>query len=332
MNCKWCGNVVGENDKFCQHCGGNLMNTNVSENPQVSNATMNQSIQTNTEAKANIWLVILSVFIPLAGLIIFLVKKDDDKKTAKASGLAALISFCVSIILFIVSIVFILTVATNSINSVFDKAQNAMEDIETEMNNNGYDTEDLEDAIDDFKDKTDDFIDKVEDLNITNMWNNYEFSLNNQVIKLPCSYSDLGFKMKSAEEMSYISPNYYTLVNLYKNDNLALYIELLNDTEEDILYTNAKVTRISQTQYQASTGADIVTFPGGLQVGQEITKEAIINLLGTPNDINNYESDGYISDTYSYFEDTFYTTTNYYKIKVVNGVIDELTLDHRNYE
>ena len=233
MNCKWCGNVVGENDKFCQHCGGNLMNTNVSENIQTSNFTRNQNNNftqsTNNEEKVNVWFVILSVFIPLAGLIIFLVKKDDDKKTAKASGIAALISFGVSILLSIVSVVTLITSATNSINSVFDKAQNVIEDIETEMNDNGYDIEDLEGAIEDFKDKTEDFIDKIEDLNITNNWSNYGFSLNNQVVKLPCNYSELsnivGFKMKSAEEKSYISPNYYTLVNLYKNDNLALYIE-----------------------------------------------------------------------------------------------------------
>lgn len=62
-----------------------------------------------------------------------------------------------------------------------------------------------------------------------------------------------------------------------------------------------------------------------------MTKEKLVLLFGEPSDIYNYTSDNYVSDTYSYVENTSYTTINYYKIKVLNGVIDELTIDHRNY-
>ena len=50
-----------------------------------------------TEEKASVGLAILSFLIPLAGLIIFLTKKDEKPKTAKVSGICALVSFIINI-------------------------------------------------------------------------------------------------------------------------------------------------------------------------------------------------------------------------------------------
>lgn len=54
------------------------------------------------EEKASVGLAILSFIIPLAGLIIFLVKKDSRPKTAKVSGICALVSFIINIVFTIV--------------------------------------------------------------------------------------------------------------------------------------------------------------------------------------------------------------------------------------
>lgn len=54
------------------------------------------------EQKANVGLAILSFLIPIAGLIIFLVEKDKKPKTAKASGICALVSFILYIIFYVV--------------------------------------------------------------------------------------------------------------------------------------------------------------------------------------------------------------------------------------
>lgn len=51
------------------------------------------------EEKASVGLAILSFFIPLAGLIIFLTKKNDRPKTAKVSGIYALVSFILNIVI-----------------------------------------------------------------------------------------------------------------------------------------------------------------------------------------------------------------------------------------
>ena len=118
--------------------------------------------------------------------------------------------------------------------------------------------------------------------------------MNGKIIKLPCTYSELSTAtaaiMKSSDAKSYISPGYYSLANLYKDEKLALYIEVLNDTTIDQLYTDSKITRVSQTKYQKSLGATELIFPGNLKVGQEITKENIIELLGNPSNISNSNS------------------------------------------
>ena len=291
---------------------------NVVNNVQYQTETINQQ-----EGKANVGLVILSVLIPIVGLIIFLVKKDSDKKTAKASGIAALISFGVSILVTIISVVAISLSAKNIIDDAIDSAQDyeIIEDDETQVDDSYYDEDDNE-------------IDSGNS-NISDEWKNYQFTVNNKTLSLPATYSDLSSatssEMQSSYTKSYLQSGYYAIVNMYKNDKLALYTEVLNDTDQDMLYTDCKITSVSQTKYQISVGADEIIFPGGLKAGQEITESEIISLFGTPDDTYNYESDGYISNTYTYLEDTNYTTINYYEIKVVNGVIDELTLDNRNY-
>ena len=346
MNCKWCNKEIESNAKFCKYCGGSLVNeqnqesvqTNLQQ-PEQEQIIVNQSTvntQTNKEEnKVNVWFVILSVFIPLAGLIIFLVKKDSDKKTAKASGIAALISFGVSLIISIMSIITLVNIANRQADYIKDSIQDTTEELKEDIfdDNNNFDIEsdDEETNLDEVLDE--DIIDNTE---ISNNWTNYQFIVNNKTIKLPCKFDELSSvtetKMKSAEEKSYISPNHYAIVNLYKNEKLALHIELLNNGTEDIVYTDGMVTRVWQNKFHISSGATVITFPGGLQAGQEITKEEIVNLLGEPSDIKNYSSDGYVLDTYSYFSDDLFTTTNNYIIKVANGVIDELILDHRNYE
>lgn len=59
--------------------------------------------QQPVEQKASVGLAILSFFIPIAGLIIFLTKKNDRPKTAKVSGICALVSFILNIVIGVIS-------------------------------------------------------------------------------------------------------------------------------------------------------------------------------------------------------------------------------------
>lgn len=54
------------------------------------------------EQKASVGFAILSFIIPIAGLIIFLTQKDKRPKTAKVSGICALVSFILNIIVYVI--------------------------------------------------------------------------------------------------------------------------------------------------------------------------------------------------------------------------------------
>lgn len=313
MFCKWCGSKVDATTKFCPNCGKEISNSE-------SNANVNQ--ENNSTAakneKVNVWLAILSFIIPLAGLIIFLMKKDKDPKTAKASGICAIVGFLLGFIISFILTFLVISGGLKMSEKMIDESLNTFDNV---------------------IEKSDDVINKNEDkkdTNVSNDWDDYEFIVNGYEIELPCSYDELkkatGFNMKSSDENSSLSNNYYAMVNMYKNDKLALYTEILNDLGRDAKYTEGKITRVGQSKYQVSTGADVLTFPGNLKAGDSITEDKIKELFGEPNDISEYSSDGYESKTYTYNEDTSWTTTNYYEIQVVNGIIDQLTLDNRNYK
>lgn len=65
------------------------------------------------EEKASVGFAILSFFIPLAGLIIFLTKKNDRPKTAKVSGICALVSFILNIVIGVIGGVAATKIAEN---------------------------------------------------------------------------------------------------------------------------------------------------------------------------------------------------------------------------
>lgn len=67
-----------------------------------NNQNFGYAPQQPVEEKASVGLAILSFLIPLAGLIIFLVHKDKRPKTAKASGICALVSFILNIVMTVI--------------------------------------------------------------------------------------------------------------------------------------------------------------------------------------------------------------------------------------
>jgi len=168
-------------------------------------------------------------------------------------------------------------------------------------------------------------------------WKNYEVQIKGQKVTLPVSYDDLsrltGFVYDEDDLNESLDDGYYTLANMYANDRLALYVELTNDSGSTKLYKEIPITRISQSEYQVvDNGAEKVVFPGGLVAGVQMTEDELFDILGMPDDIYKYEDDDYVSNTYTYTEDgSDYASANFYEINIVNGVIDEIQLDHRDY-
>lgn len=172
----------------------------------------------------------------------------------------------------------------------------------------------------------------TENVGVSN-WKDYQVLVGSTKVNLPCSYQDIAqvmnAKMKDTDEKSYLESNYYTTCTLYSNDKITLYIQVLNDTNTDKTLADCKVTRISQTKSQVERyGAKEVIFPGDLKVGMSISENELKSKFGEPakvyNGDNNYNK-------YTWAEDQNWKTNNNIEVTVVNGVIDEISLDHRNY-
>lgn len=164
-------------------------------------------------------------------------------------------------------------------------------------------------------------------------WKKYQFNIKGKTLSLPCSYLEFkdisGFSMKSSDEKSYLEKKSSTYTNLYIVDKgkqkLALYIDIENDTSEDLQYLKSNMVRLWQTKAQVEDyNAEAITFPGNIKVGMEMTKEEIIELFGEPGKIR--ESSDII--TISYYGDEIFTTINCYEIEIYKGKIDSIKLDH----
>jgi len=94
--CPNCGTQVNENQDVCLNCGKTLKS--------VFNVNIN-------DTGGFVW-GLLGFFVPLAGLVIYLLWKDEKPRTAKACGTGALISvilgFSIPIVFFLLSLLFLI--------------------------------------------------------------------------------------------------------------------------------------------------------------------------------------------------------------------------------
>ena len=94
--CKNCGQEIDDKAAVCVHCG-------------VTQTTAAQVVDNGGFGWG-----LLGCCIPVAGLVLFLVWKDNKPKTAKAAGIGALISVISSVIFYVIYfiLIFVLAAAT----------------------------------------------------------------------------------------------------------------------------------------------------------------------------------------------------------------------------
>lgn len=111
MKCPNCGATVDYTFKVCPYCGENL-SLETQKNPYPSrpaNAQENSSAE-NPEDYGAAGFGVLGFFIPLVGLILYLVWKNTLPKRAKAAGKGALISVILGFVLVILYIILLAAV------------------------------------------------------------------------------------------------------------------------------------------------------------------------------------------------------------------------------
>lgn len=171
-------------------------------------------------------------------------------------------------------------------------------------------------------------------------WQDFTISYNGTVMKMPISYKEFkeitGLTMKSAEEKSYLEPNYYALVNLKDADgNTICAVSVLNNTDEDIPYADGIIMEISQYDSHVKNGPAIVF--SGLKIGDVTSKDALLAKFGEPVDTFEYRIDEdddqewvkYETDEYTWAMDKTWTTRDNFEIvmNIHTGVIEEISMD-----
>lgn len=137
MYCKYCGKVIDNDSKYCVSCGNNMNNENSVVTP---------------EDKPNKDFAILGFFVPIIGLILYLIYERKQPKRAKSAGKGALIGFItqivVCIVIVVLYIVFVFSMVksttrnidinTNNIGSIEEAADFDVEFGVFKVSNNGY--------------------------------------------------------------------------------------------------------------------------------------------------------------------------------------------------
>ena len=198
------------------------------------------------------------------------------------------------------------------------------------------DTTEVKTELDTTTESKKDNLADVED--VETAWGGYSFDFEGMPISLPCTYKEItnvtGYKMKTEDETVTVESDRVMNLNLYdKSDVLVLYIDVFNSSTEDMVSTDCEVVGVWQTRHHVRYGASPITFPGGLQIGQEVTKEHLQELFGEPQETYDYDDGAdYVAWAYTYAENPDWTTENLLEVTVVNDLIEEIKLNRAGFE
>lgn len=105
MYCKNCGRTVDATSSYCNNCGARIDNK---PNADVS------------EDSSSFGFAILGFFIPIVGLIFFLIYEGKKPKRAKSAGKGALIGFITKIVLSIIFVILYIVFAYSLFGNISD--------------------------------------------------------------------------------------------------------------------------------------------------------------------------------------------------------------------
>ena len=112
--CTKCGQQIMDDAAFCIHCGCSIEGKKDTEgkNNIVEKKVIQEEKGTDFKSAfmSNLGMLILGFFIPLAGLIICIVKKDTKMDMAVAAGKGALLGFAKGVVDVITYILFYIVV------------------------------------------------------------------------------------------------------------------------------------------------------------------------------------------------------------------------------
>lgn len=111
MYCKNCGRTVDDTSSYCNNCGARI------DNKPNADAS---------EDSLSLGFAILGFFIPIVGLILFLIYEEKKPKRAKSAIKGALIGFITKIVLAIILVILYVVFATTLFTNISDDIESNM--------------------------------------------------------------------------------------------------------------------------------------------------------------------------------------------------------------
>lgn len=100
--CKHCGAEINDDAAFCPKCGQAQSETAPQQPQQQTPPNWQQPPQTPAPVDSgSIGWGVLGFCIPIVGLILFLVWKDQKPRTAKMAGIGALVSVIIAVVCYV---------------------------------------------------------------------------------------------------------------------------------------------------------------------------------------------------------------------------------------
>lgn len=135
MYCHQCGKEIDDSVQYCPYCGAPQSMTQNNEN-QYQNQNY-QNYQTNTsyvneQDESHIGWAILAFFIPIAGLVLYLVWRNEFPKKAKSCLHGLIAGIVIEVVMFCCVAASFAGIASSSSDDSFDSFFD--EDIDTNFN------------------------------------------------------------------------------------------------------------------------------------------------------------------------------------------------------
>ncbi|MBP5242246.1 MAG: zinc ribbon domain-containing protein [Clostridia bacterium] len=105
MYCKHCGKQINDDMSFCPYCGGSI-----------NGQAPVQAQPTEVDAP-NMGYAVLGFLIPIVGLILYLIWKDQFPLRAKSAGKGALVALIVNIVFGFLFVIFYVILVAAAISS-----------------------------------------------------------------------------------------------------------------------------------------------------------------------------------------------------------------------
>jgi len=213
----------------------------MSHNDSNKNQSDFTELSDNVNDKANVGLVILSIIIPIAGLILYFSKKKHSYKSSKIYGIAALFSIIVGVVISLVISIY----SQGDIPKLTDKVIGIKkaESYTQELENNYTANEGAVNTTEDTDNKitSTQNIEKPEIKMPNADWTRFEVNINSTVVVLPMKYSEFakqtGFSWFEQGDNNRILKSSYTVSkSLVNNSKTRIIVSLINFEKEDTKY------------------------------------------------------------------------------------------------